>query len=48
MFHAFFPECIPACPNTQAGLCVVKIAYFQKDFLSPFLFLYELSAILDF
>jgi hypothetical protein len=27
---------------------VVKVVYFQKGFLSPILFLYKLSAILDF
>jgi hypothetical protein len=32
--------------EAQSG--VVKIVHFQKGFLSPFLFLYKLSAILDF
>ena len=30
------------------GSGVVKIIYFHKDSLSPFLFFYKLSAILDF
>jgi hypothetical protein len=32
----------------QFNAKVVKIVYFHKGFLSPFLFLYKLCAILDF
>jgi hypothetical protein len=40
--HAPSPHTLYPTPG------VVKIAYFRKCFLSPFLFLYKLGAILDF